>query len=124
MPSANPRHPITVATSRRLRRDSTDVEKRLWRAIRDDALNARFRRQHPIGRYFADFACVEAKLVVEVDGCQHSPERDGVRDAELTARGWHVLRFWNNEVLNNLDGVVFELSRVLRERLVKGSPPP
>lgn len=118
------RHPATVATSRRLRCDATEAETALWRAIRHDALGVRFRRQHPIGPYFADFACVEARLVVELDGGQHGPERDAARAAAITAAGWHVARSWNNEVMQNLPGVLADLGQVVAERVGRAFPPP
>ncbi|MEK7304320.1 MAG: endonuclease domain-containing protein [Pseudomonadota bacterium] len=87
----------------------TDVERLLWRAIRGKQVHAcRFRRQHPIGPYIADFACIEQWLVVELDGGQHQEQnaQDEQRAAYLQSLGWQILRFWNNEVLNNLDGVL------------------
>jgi len=94
--------------ARRLRAIPTDVEQRLWRRLKDRQVDGwRFRRQHPIVPYVADFACVEARLIVEVDGGQHSESQtDEVRDRRLRAEGWRVLRVWNNEVLSNMDGVV------------------
>ena len=93
--------------ARELRRDMTLAERKLWGVIRDRQLDGfRFRRQHPIGPYIADFACVEAGLIVEVDGGQHmGAETDRARDAFLREKGFHVLRFWNNEVMANLEGV-------------------
>src|SRR5579859_3352090 len=97
--------------ARRLRHNMTDAERKLWAALRDRQLNGiKFRRQHPLGPYVLDFFSEEHKLVVEVDGGQHADhaERDVVRDAWLNANGCHVLRFWNNEVLHNLSGVLTE----------------
>ena len=94
--------------ARELRANSTDVEGKLWAALRGRQLAGfKFRRQYPIDRYFADFACVEAKLVVELDGGQHVEQAgwDEKRTAVLEACGWRVLRVWNNEVIANLDGV-------------------
>ena len=102
-------HPVTTSRARSLRSDMTDVERLLWRAIRSKQVNAcRFRRQHPIGSYIADFACIERRLVVELDGGQHQDRsaHDEQRTAYLQSQGWQTLRFWNNEVLNNLDGVL------------------
>ncbi|MFD2274099.1 endonuclease domain-containing protein [Undibacterium arcticum] len=100
----------TTANARSLRSDMTDVERMLWRALRGKQLeHSRFRRQHPIGPYIADFACLDKKLVIELDGGQH---QDRIAyDARRTAfflqlQGWQVVRFWNNDVLNNLDGVL------------------
>lgn len=100
--------------ARRLRGDPTQAERVLWRALRHDALGVRFRRQHPITPYVADFACVSARLVVEVDGGQHGGDTDAARDAAMIAAGWRVLRFWNNEVMANTDGVVRRIVEALQ----------
>ena len=102
-----PLRPRTVI-ARRLRRDATDAEQLLWRALREGGMPWRFRRQHPIGRYIADLACAARKLVIEVDGGQHSAqtEADSARSAALARQGYRVIRFWNNEVTGNLDGVL------------------
>ncbi|MDC9825388.1 endonuclease domain-containing protein [Devosia sp. ZB163] len=95
--------------ARTLRRNSTEVEKRLWSILRDRRLAGhKFRRQVPIGPYVADFACFDARLVVELDGSQHLEDaaRDTRRDAELARRGFEVLRVWNSEVSDNRDGVL------------------
>jgi very-short-patch-repair endonuclease len=97
--------------ARKLRKDMPEAEQRLWYFIRRSELGGfRFRRQHTIGPYIVDFACLEAKLVIELDGDQHAlgdaPKRDEKRDAYLTAEGFEVLRFWNNEVYENIDGVL------------------
>jgi very-short-patch-repair endonuclease len=102
--------------ARRLRRDATVAERKMWRALRGDALGATFRRQHPIGAYIVDFACIEARIVVEVDGGQHGGKSDAVRDESLSAAGWRVLRYWNNEVLENLDGVLADIARAFKTR--------
>jgi very-short-patch-repair endonuclease len=93
--------------ARILRRDMTEAENRLWRELRDRRLERiKFRRQVPIGRYVADFVCLEAKLIVEIDGSQHAEsERDRVRDADLRKRGFRVLRFWNDDVVRDLSAV-------------------
>ncbi|HEX5326877.1 MAG TPA: DUF559 domain-containing protein [Acetobacteraceae bacterium] len=100
--------------ARTLRRDSTDVERRLWRALRECDMPWRFRRQHPIGRRIADFACPARRLVIELDGGQHDQQReaDAVRSAEIAQHGYRMIRFWNSEVAENLDGV---LQRVCQE---------
>ena len=86
----------------------TDAELRLWRLLRDRRLNGfKFRRQVPVGPYIVDFLCVGARLIVEADGSQHAESlRDKARDAYLESQGWKVLRFWNNEVLQNCAGVL------------------
>ncbi|WP_375206371.1 endonuclease domain-containing protein [Hyphococcus sp.] len=95
--------------ARYLRRNQTDAERRLWSALRRKGLGGwRFRRQHPLGGYVVDFICLERKLVIELDGERHSFNRafDERRDAWIKSRGYGVLRFWNHDVYNNLDGVV------------------
>ncbi len=115
-----PPSPQTL-TARRLRRDATEAEKRLWRALQDANLPWKLRRQHPIGRYFVDFACPSRRLAVELDGGQHSVEMeaDALRTAELERLGYRVLRFWNNDVIENLAGVVTEITQQL-----EAEPPP
>ena len=99
------RHFLTTR-SRRLRRDSTDAERRLWGILRNRQLNGfKFRQQVEIDGYIADFLCPEKRLIIEVDGGQHTPERDARRTAFLESQGFRILRFWNNDVLQNLDGV-------------------
>ncbi|HKX06815.1 MAG TPA: endonuclease domain-containing protein [Stellaceae bacterium] len=103
--------------ARRLRREATQVEWRLWNALRQNRLPWRFRRQHPIGQRIADFACVARKLVVELDGSQHADSRsDELRTRELARYGYRVVRFWNTDVMENLEGVV----EAIRKELEKG----
>jgi very-short-patch-repair endonuclease len=102
--------------ARRLRADSTDAEKILWRALRDRLPLYKFRRQHPIGNRIADFACPEKKLVIELDGSQHADEiaaADEKRTAEPAAHGYRVIRFWNNDVTQNLVAVLDTIYREL-----------
>ncbi|MGS1080341.1 endonuclease domain-containing protein [Pseudoxanthomonas beigongshangi] len=93
--------------ARELRKDMTPAERRLWTILQGRQLEGfRFRRQCPIGPYIADFACLEAKLLIEVDGSQHMDAVTDVRrDTFLSREGFRVLRFWNNEVMTNLEGV-------------------
>jgi len=103
---------------RRLRRTATDAERLLWRHLRDRRLaGAKFRRQHPMGRYVVDFFCLERALVIEVDGGQHAVqvERDQLRDAWLRSQGCRVVRFWNNEVIDNLEGALSRILEVLED---------
>ena len=103
--------------ARDLRQSQTDAEKKLWWRLRDRRLTEfKFRRQHPIGPFVADFCCTEAKLVIELDGCQHTVQRssDAARTEFLEAQGYRVLRFWNNEILTNTDGVVQRVALALR----------
>lgn len=101
--------------ARTLRKDSTDAERRLWSALRDRRLRGyRFRRQHPIGRFIVDFACTKHQLIVEADGGQHNEsDADAKRTAWLERGGG--LRFWNNEILSNTEGVIETILRVLEE---------
>jgi len=97
-----------------LRRNETQVEHRLWQVLRGRQLGYKFVRQRPIGPYFADFACREAALIVELDGSQHiGAPGDEVRTRYLTDRGYSVLRFWNNDVTGNLNGVAAAISSAL-----------
>ena len=93
--------------ARALRVTMTDAERRLWACLRGRRLvGYKFRRQHPLGRFIVDFACIEHRLMIEADGGQHSEnEADERRTAWLQRRGWRVLRFWNNEILTNSEGV-------------------
>ncbi len=97
----------TLATAQLLRRELTKAERKLWSALRNRQLDgAKFRRQQPIGPFIADFVCQEHRLVVEVDGGQHAESKaDARRTAFLESEGYRVLRFWNNDILGNLDGV-------------------
>ena len=102
--------------SRALRRHSTDAEARLWHHLRDRRLaGCKFRRQVPLGPYFADFACVEKRLIVELDGGQHAEQaqRDSQRSEALREQGFTVLRFWNDQVLQQTDAVLEEILRHL-----------
>jgi very-short-patch-repair endonuclease len=93
--------------ARSLRDNLTDAERVLWRELRQQQLGWRFRRQFPIPPYVVDFVCIEARLIVEADGGQHNfSRRDQVRDTRLTAAGWRILRFWNNDILQNRAGVM------------------
>ena len=97
----------------KLRREQTDAERLLWSQLRRKQLEGlKFRRQQPIGRYIADFVCFEGKLIVEVDGSQHGEiaERDDERTSWLGSQGFKVLRFWNHDLLENIEGV-WELIR-------------
>lgn len=108
---------MTVQRARSLRKDMTDAERRIWFALRDRRFsNWKFRRQVPFDQYILDFVCFDAKLVIEVDGGQHDEraDYDARRSAHLENSGFRVLRFWNNEVLQNLDGVLTMIDLNLR----------
>lgn len=106
---------MTIGKARQLRVVMTDAGRRLWSVLRGRRLHGfKFRRQHPLGPYVLDFACVEHRLVIEADGGQHADcRRDQRRTAWLEARGWRVVRFWNNEILANTEGVQDAILRAL-----------
>ena len=111
--------PDLTPVARRLRRDQTDVERRLWSRLRSRRMAGwKFRRQMPVGRFVVDFCCPDAWLIVELDGGQHSrdneAERDRMRSAELEVAGYLVARFWNGEVVENLDGVCDTILNLLQ----------
>jgi very-short-patch-repair endonuclease len=102
--------------ARTLRQAQTDAERTLWFHLRDRRFHAlKFRRQVPIGIYIVDFACAERHLVIELDGGQHATKaQDDVRrTAFREEQGWRVVRFWNNDVLSNLEGVLMQLASVV-----------
>jgi very-short-patch-repair endonuclease len=93
----------------------TNAEKHLWQHIRLQQLGVKFRRQHPVDSYILDFACVDLKLGLELDGGQHmdAKVKDDERTDWLNVQGWKVLRFWNNDVLLNIEGVLEEIDDAL-----------
>ena len=97
-----------VETARKLRSNMTRAETLLWSRLRRKRLGVKFRRQHPIAGFVADFACIQRRLIVEVDGDVHDAheERDGTRSEMLIERGWRILRVRNDEVICHLDDVV------------------
>ena len=102
-----------------LRQRQTEAEKTLWARLRNRQLEGvKFRRQQPIGHYVVDFASFENRIIVEIDGGQHNErgisEKDEERTAWLKGEGYHILRFWNNEVLKNVDGVLEVIREALR----------
>jgi very-short-patch-repair endonuclease len=97
----------TLVKAKRLRREMTDAERKLWSVLRGAKLEGvKFRRQQPIGPFIADFVCQERRMIVEADGSQHADSAsDKRRTAFLESKGYRVVRFWNSEILGNLDGV-------------------
>ena len=105
----------TTAIAKNLRRRSTEAEKLLWNHLRAKQMHGlRFRRQEPIGRYIVDFLCYEVRMVIEVDGGQHcaAKARDNERDDWLKNQGFNVLRFWDNAVLTNIEGVLEVIRKI------------
>ncbi len=105
-----------TARARHLRAQSTTLEQKLWSRLRSGQMQGHsFRRQHPIGPYFADFYCAQLKLVIELDGSQHAQRQDGdmKRTRFLESKGLRVIRFWNAELVENFDGVLDTLYRVV-----------
>jgi very-short-patch-repair endonuclease len=109
-----------VGKARQLRRSSTDAEMKLWFALRDRRLGGhKFVRQKPVAPYIADFICRDRKLIIEVDGGQRSDNPHDIRrDAFLAANGYQILRFWNTDVLTNLDGVLTTILAALEPHKV------
>ncbi len=104
--------PTAQTNAKRLRRDMTDPERKLWSGLRAEQLCVKFRRQHPLGNYIADFACLDPKLIVELDGSQHQEQQayDATREAFFRSHGFSVLRFASNEPFINLEGVLQAIS--------------
>ena len=109
----------TLHFAKKLRREMTDVEKKLWSALRDRRFEKyKFRRQVPIGNYIVDFVCQERKVIVELDGSQHEGSQYDVRrDEWLKSVGYHVLRFWNNAINSALDGTLLAILDALKDPL-------
>jgi very-short-patch-repair endonuclease len=111
--------PLIHACVRDLRRNPTPAEASLWQALRRNQIDGvHFRRQHPIDAYIVDFCAPRLKLIVEVDGSQHKDQQeyDQMRTADLERKGYKVLRFWNHQVLNDLEGVLQEIKSAIAGR--------
>lgn len=119
--------PGAVVRARRLRQDMTDAERKVWRFLRARQTEGfRFRRQVPFGRYIADFVCHEAALVIEIDGGQHDAESPAEiqRSKFLEAQGYRIIRFWNDDVLANAEGVYVTIVENLGRHHPHPNPPP
>ena len=103
--------------ARQLRHEPTPAESKLWAYLRGNKLGVNFRRQHAIGNYIVDFCSVKAKLVIELDGSQHleQEEYDQQRTEYLEALGYRVIRFWNNQIMNDMNGVILSIIYALEE---------
>ena len=108
-----------------MRSTSTDAEQKLWQQLRGNRLEGlKFRRQHPMPPYIVDFYCESMKLVVELDGGQHTAEVDASRTRYLESQGLMVLRFWDNQVLTELEGVIEVILRYVDNRTLTPTPLP
>jgi len=112
--------------ARRLRRNQTEAEKRLWFHLRDRRLAGwKFKRQRPVDRFIVDFLCADAHLIVELDGGQHAvrAEADVRRTEILESLGYLVLRYWNSDVMANIEGVVVDIATMLESHGLELAPP-
>jgi len=116
---------MKTARARQLRRDSTNVEMKLWQRLRNRQLGVDFRRQHPAGNFVLDFYAPTLRLVVELDGGQHAAQnaRDEERSRWLSERGATVLRFWNSDVIQNISGVLEVIALKIAELRASGMIP-
>ena len=108
MPRPKRSNPKTKHQAIKLRKESTPAERKLWSRIRNDQLGVTFRRQHAVGKYIPDSSSPKAKLIIELDGSQHleQEEYDEERTKYLESQGYKVIRFWNNEVMKNIESVI------------------
>ena len=108
----------TPALAGGAREDPTPAERKLWSRIRNDQLGVTFRRQHAVGNYVPDFCSPKAKLIIELDGSQHleQEEYDEERTKYLESQGYKVIRFWNNDVMNNIEGVILTIVHALEDK--------
>ena len=114
------RNPITQNHAKNLRQNLTKSEAIIWNYLKGKKVEGvKFRRQFPIGNYIADFAAIEIKLIIEIDGATHSSddrvEYDTARTEFLTSQGWRVIRVWNNDIYSNLNGVLQSISQIVYE---------
>ncbi|MEJ8835199.1 endonuclease domain-containing protein [Ramlibacter sp. AN1133] len=116
----------THSNARELRAGMTDSERKLWSRLRLEQLGVKFRRQHPLGNYIADFACLSPKLIVELDGSQHADQAtyDARREQFFRQHGFQVLRFATDEPLRNMDGVLAVIVQQLGVRAERPHPNP
>jgi len=121
MPRSQRSNPKLKHQAIELRKESTPAERKLWSRIRNDQLGVTFRRQHAMGKYIPDFCSPKAKLIIELDGSQHleQQEYDEERTKYLELQGYKVIRFWNNDVVNNIDGVILAIIYAMENESVK-----
>jgi len=118
MPRKKRSNPKTMNLAGKLRKDPTPTERKLWSRIRNDQLGVNFRRQHAVGNFIPDFVCIEKKLILELDGSQHLEQQgyDDDRTKYLESLGYKVIRFWNNDVMKNMDGVILSIMYSLESK--------
>lgn len=118
MPRPPRSNPKTRTRAIELRKELTSAERKLWAYLRGDKLGVNFRRQHAIGNYIPDFCSPKAKLIIELDGGQHLERKayDEERTKYLEAQGYKVIRFWNNEVMNDIEAVILAIMNELKKR--------
>ena len=118
MPRPPRSNPKTRTHAIELRKELTPAERKLWTIIRNDQLGFNFRRQHAIGNFIPDFVCIEKKLIIELDGSQHleQEEYDKERTQYLESQGYKVIRFWNNDVINSIEGVILVVMNALEKQ--------
>jgi very-short-patch-repair endonuclease len=118
MPRPPRSNPNTIIRAIELRKELTPAEGKLWSRIRNDQLGVSFRRQHAIGNYIPDFCSPKSKLIIELDGSQHleQEEYDTERTKYLESQGYKVIRFWNNDVMNNIGGVILAIMYALEKQ--------
>jgi very-short-patch-repair endonuclease len=111
------KHPPGISTlrARELRRNATPAELCMWRLLREEFPEGRWRRQVPVRHYIADFASHRLRIIIELDGGQHSDFGDAARTAAIEDQGYRVIRFWNNEVLKNSEGCLIRLAEVINQ---------
>lgn len=121
MPRPPRSNPKTRTRAIELRKESTPAERKLWAVIRRDKLGVNFRRQHAVGNYIPDFVCIQKKLIIELDGSQHleQEEYDEERTKYLNSLGYKVIRFWNNDVIKNMDGVILAILHAMEDEASK-----
>lgn len=117
MPRPPRSNPKTRTRAIELRKESTPAERKLWAVIRNDQLGVNFRRQHAIGNYIPDFVCIEKKLILELDGSQHleQVEHDNQRTKYFESLGYRVIRFWNNAIMKDMNGVITSILHALQK---------
>ena len=117
MPRSQRSNPKTKHRAIKLRKEMTLTERKLWSYLRNDQLGVTFRRQHAVGNYIPDFMCIEKKLIIELDGSQHleQEEYDNERTNYLESLGYKVIRFWNNDVMKDIEGVILAIMDSLND---------